>query len=270
MTKIHWTLFAIALVMIGAAAGFLFKVKGHQKLGAPGVKLCNEPLFDEKTNRVADVTVALPENVLAYLSQPVPVSDQELSRFPKDTTLGKRRYSITNIPPVDLTVVLMGQDRTSLHKPEFCLVGQGWTIDETEMVNIPLQRPRTYDLAAMKMISSIRVKDEAGNPMMVRGVYIYWFVADGKLTPSHDKRMWSMAKGLLRTGVLERWAYVSYFSSCLPGHEEETFNRMKEFIAASVPEFQLATGKPLGAASQTTVQTAFKQAMFSDKIRTEN
>jgi hypothetical protein len=43
----------------------------------------------------------------------------------------------------------------------------------------------------------------------------------------------------LRTGVLQRWAYVTCFSVCQPGQEEATFNRMKEFLAAAVPEFQL-------------------------------
>jgi hypothetical protein len=258
MKKIHWILFVIALGMIGSTAGFLLNAKGNQKLGEPGVRLGNVPLFDESTNQVADVSVVLPENVLNYSSQALPISEIELSMLPKDTTFGKRRYWTTNGANVDLSVVLMGQDRTSLHKPEFCLVGQGWQIDETELVTIKMARPHAYDLAVMKMVSSIRVKDEAGNPVTVRGIYVYWFVADGKLTPSHDERMWSMAMSLLRTGTLERWAYVSYFSRCLPGQEEATFGYMKEFIAASVPEFQLVAGEKSLTASQTDYQTAFK------------
>ena len=41
------------------------------------------------------------------------------------------------------------------------------------------------------------------------------------------------------TGVLQRWAYVSYFSVCEPGQEDATFARMEKLIAASVPAFQL-------------------------------
>jgi hypothetical protein len=44
---------------------------------------------------------------------------------------------------------------------------------------------------------------------------------------------------LLRTSVLERWAYVSYFAQCEPGQEDAAFERIKKLIAASVPEFQL-------------------------------
>ena len=66
--------------------------------------------------------------------------------------------------------------------------------------------------------------------------------ADDKVTASHGQRMWSMARTLIWKGVLERWAYVSVFSVCLPGEEAATFERMKPFIAALVPQFQRATG----------------------------
>ena len=44
------------------------------------------------------------------------------------------------------------------------------------------------------------------------GVYVFWFVADGEETPSHFQMMKRLALHLLRTGVLQRWAYVSLFS----------------------------------------------------------
>jgi len=52
-----------------------------------------------------------------------------------------------------------------------------------------------------------------------------------------------MARELLTTGVLQRWAYVTYFAVCLPGQEQATFERLEKIIASSVPEFQL-TPKP--------------------------
>jgi hypothetical protein len=50
--------------------------------------------------------------------------------------------------------------------------------------------------------------------------------------------MTRLALNVLRTGVLQRWAYVSYFSVCEPGREDAAFARMERLIAASVPEFQ--------------------------------
>ena len=46
----------------------------------------------------------------------------------------------------------------------------------------------------------------------------------------------------LRTGTLQRWAYVACFAQCLPGEEDKAFARVKELVAEAVPQFQpLAT-----------------------------
>jgi hypothetical protein len=54
-----------------------------------------------------------------------------------------------------------------------------------------------------------------------------------------------MARDLVRTGVLQRWASIGYFASCPPGQEEAVFERLKQFISASAPEFQLVP-RPVG------------------------
>ena len=54
------------------------------------------------------------------------------------------------------------------------------------------------------------------------------------------QRMWRMAKELVRTGVLQRWAYISYFAVCAPGNEAATFERIKKQIVDAVPQFQIA------------------------------
>jgi len=57
--------------------------------------------------------------------------------------------------------------------------------------------------------------------------------------------MWWMARDMLKTGVLQRWAYVIVFAQCAPGAEDATFETMKNFIAAAVPEFHLTHGPPI-------------------------
>jgi hypothetical protein len=80
-------------------------------------------------------------------------------------------------------------------------------------------------------------------------VFVYWFVADGELTATHSDRMWWMARDMLKNGVLQRWAYVICFAPCEVGAEDATFERLTDFIAATVPEFQLTAGPPLGRES---------------------
>jgi hypothetical protein len=136
----------------------------------------------------------------------------------------------------------MGGDRTSLHKPQFCLEGQGWKLGPSafSIATVPVQRPYPYELPVGKLIGSKQVEVN-GKRQEIHGVYVYYYIADGELNVSESgvERMWTMARDLIRTGVLQRWAYVSYMVWCYPGQEDATFERMKTFIAAAAPEFQL-------------------------------
>jgi len=228
-------LLAVALAMIGSTGWYLAHLHSHQRLGKPGVK--TRPLASSQ-----NLEVVLPEHVLDYSSERIEVSQVELDTLPKDTSFGKMLYKTPDGFQTFLAVVLMGGDRTSLHKPQFCLEGQGLQLGPSSYstATVPLERPQRYELPVGRLIGTRRVEAN-GQRQEIRAVYVYYYVADGVIMSSESGfgRMWSMARELIRTGVLQRWAYVSYLSFCLPGQEEATFERMKTLIAASAPEFQL-------------------------------
>lgn len=253
MNRKQWTALAVVLGLIGLTAALLARISASQRLGKPGLKLVDEPTFMADvdaakgvTNRVAvrKQTAYLPSEVLEYRSQVEDITPLEINWLPKDTLFGRRRYRSSDGFEVLTSIVLMGIDRTSIHKPQFCLEGQGWRIGKSEIIGIPVARPHPYELNVMKLTTSKQFADREGKPRTATGFYLYWFVADNQLTASHGERMWWMARDLVRTGVLQRWAYVSFFAACWAGQEEETLRRLKEVIAASVPEFQLAAGPP--------------------------
>ncbi|MDB6029079.1 MAG: hypothetical protein JWM68_5302 [Verrucomicrobiales bacterium] len=241
--KRTWFLFSLALVLMISGAGLLVFFKTHQRLGKPGVKIVPIPILSSDGLVVSTQSIFLPEQILDYKSQALPVTKQELDALPKDTTYGRRLFEDPNGLKTMLSVVLMGSDRTSIHKPEFCLPGQGWTIVSRQIVNVKLDQSAWGDLPVMKWIVSQKTKDQNGNVHDARGLYVFWFVSDDTITPHHSSRMTSIVKKLLTTGELERWAYVSCFSICSPGEEETTFDRLQRFIAASVPQFQLTSGR---------------------------
>jgi len=226
-------LFATTLLCIVSTAVLLNHIRANRRLGPPGVK--TSPSADP--NRL---TVDLPERVLDYSSEWVETEKLVLDFLPKDTSFGQRRYTAPDGFQTIVNVVLMGTDRTSHHRPEFCLTGSGWDIDSSgsQMTSVPMTRPIPYDLPVMKLVTTKRMVED-GKPVVGRGIYVYWYVADHAYTASHNQKVWLMAKEILRTGVLPRWAYVTCFSVCLPGQEEATYERMKKFITAAVPEFQL-------------------------------
>ena len=233
MNKQKWIGLIAALAMIGGAAGLLSNLKSKQKLGPPAVKTSVQP----GTKRLL---VDLPARVLDYNSEPTEVAKVVLDYLPPDTSFGQRRYTAPDGFVTDVNVVLMGMDRTSLHKPEICLEGQGWHVITancgTDVVHV--ERPCPYDLPVMKLFSTKTVTQD-GRTIPLSGIFVYWFVAPNELTAKHWQRMWWMAEDLLRTGVLQRWAYVSFFHVCPAGQELACMERMKKMIAASVPEFQL-------------------------------
>jgi len=243
MNKQKWTILAVALLLIAGTGAVLAHLRTNQRLGVPGVKTSSIPGSDR-------LHVDLPEYVLDYESKEMPIEKMVLDFLPQDTSFGQRVYVGADKFVVQANVVLMGADRTSIHKPQFCLAGFGFNIDEAASSenSIHMDRPVPYDLPVMKLISTKQasVQDHKGT---VRGVYVYWFVADNELTARHNQRMWWMARDVIRTGVLQRWAYVSYFAVCSPGAEEATFQRIKKLIAASVPEFQLTPRAATMAAS---------------------
>ena len=239
MNKTKWMLMVMGLLLIGGSAVVLLNFKAHQRLGQPGVK--TRPLAGSR-----NLEVVLPEKVLDYNSEWLEQAAIVTNSLPPDTSYGSRRYTAPDNFWVQLTVVLMGSDRTSLHKPQYCLTGAGWAIDNnaTREETIRMEQPQPYDLPVVKYVAAGQVPRDGQN-VDARGIYVYWFVADDALsgTESGLERMWAMAHKLVTTGVFQRWAYISYFAVCPPGQEAATYERLKKLIAASAPEFQL-TPKP--------------------------
>ncbi len=248
MTKTAWTALVASLALMAGSALFLLGWQHRQELGEPGVKIIDQPIYGydpalEGTNglfMVGTNQVFLPPRVLDYDSRPTPVQKIVYEWLPKDTTYGQRFYRATDGFSIDNVVVLMGTDRTSIHQPQYCLTGAGWKIVSQEKTTIPMQFPVAYDLPVMKLKTMGTFLNKDGERQQVGGVYVYWFVARDELTADHLERMWWMARDLVKDGVLQRWAYITYFAICYPGQEDATYERMAKFIQAAVPKFQLA------------------------------
>lgn len=245
MNRRIWILSALALAVMAGTAGFLEYHRTHQRLGAPGVRLVAEPSLDEHGRPVTTHSIPLPAVLLGGTSSVPPITQAELEWLPRDTTFGRRHYQWPDKPAVLVSAVLMGGDRTSIHRPEYCLNGQGWAYGaaDTEIIRVPMQKPVSYELPVMKVVATKTVRGN-GPDGARRGLYLYWFVTDRELSARHTGRMWSQTWHMLRTGELQRWAYISYFAVCAPGQEETTLAWLKEVIAASVPEFQVAPQRP--------------------------
>lgn len=236
MNRAQNILGALLLVIIAGTAVLLVHMKAHQRLGDPGVK--TRPIADSKR-----LEVLLPENLPGYTSEILTNSEATLQKFlSDDSSFRVRAYRSDDGYASELSVVLMGSDRTSIHNPEVCMPGQGWEINHalTRVEQIHMDQPVGYDLPVNRLTSTKVVQTADGKSEKVSGIYVYWFVDANHYTDKAWKwKAWYIPRDLMLNGILERWSYISCFSACLPGQEEATFERMKKLIALSVPEFQL-------------------------------
>ena len=234
MTRRKVILSAVALAMIAGTAVLLGAVP--QKLGRPGIKATEIPDSPR-------MEIYLPERILDFSSTNQELDAKSLEMLPADTSTAQRVYLKPGIIPFVASVVLMGTDRTSIHKAEYCLQGQGLKIDEATTDTVHIELPQPYELPVIKIVGSATQKVD-DKIITKKCIYVYWYVADGALSNDRSgaERMWSSTRKLAFSGVLQRWAYVRFYAFCEPEQAGPAYEQIKRMIAASVPQFQLTTG----------------------------
>src|SRR5262245_23900681 len=112
----------IALLLMASTAGALTWLKANKRLGSPGIKAVPTP--DSLV-----MNIALPEKVLDFTSTNLEPDKIVLDYLPKDTSFARRRYASADGLPIEANIILMGTDRTSIHKAEYCLTGSGLNLE---------------------------------------------------------------------------------------------------------------------------------------------
>jgi hypothetical protein len=223
--------FVATLALIGATAGALTWLKAHQRLGAPGIRAT--PIAGS-----VKMQLELPAHVLEFDSTNMPEAQIVVDYLPKDTSYVSRHYFAPDGAWAMANVILMGADRTSIHRPDYCLPGQGWQIRDQTEVRLKIAGAQPYELPVVKWTVSNIFPAPDGTKQTVSGLYVFWFVTENQTTDNFPAMLKSMLLHQLTHGVLQRWAYVSYFTVCPAGQEVATFARMEKLITASVPELQ--------------------------------
>lgn len=232
MKNPKWAFLAVALVLMTGTAAALAWLRANQKLGAPGIKATPIP-------GQVRMNIDLPARVLDFTSTNIPEPQEVLSYLPPDSSYAERMYFDPNGLRIQSTAILMGADRTSIHRPEYCLPGQGWNIDKKEIETIPINDNPPYQLQVARWSLSTSLQQPDGTKETACALYVFWYVTRNDETPNHDKMLEHLALNLFRSGQLQRWAYISYFSLCEPGQQDAAFQEIKRLIMAQVPQFQL-------------------------------
>ena len=170
-----------------------------------------------------------------WIGQTIEVSSVEREILPPDTGFARRLYvSVADRrKQVFLSVVLSGQDRTSIHRPELCLVGQGWSIEGRDSASFEADSGGISVPAAVLQISR-EVVPPGGARQVVPALFAYWFVGREEVAISTPERLWQTALNRLRLRP-DRWAYVVAQTLILPGETEaDAHERIQEVVNGTV------------------------------------
>jgi hypothetical protein len=192
----------------------------------------------------AGVVMQLPLLLGPYDSEPGKITQAELDILPKDTEFARRVYTDSKGHQITCSIVLSGAEQRSIHRPEGCLEGQGWTIIDQKYIPVPLDSG--HKMEGRQLLLERRVTDRNGQPFRLRAFYVYWFVGQNVTTASEVHRVllnnWDRAV----LNIAHRWAYVSVFS-LITGNirpdgldADATSSLLTDFARQIVPTFQIS------------------------------
>ena len=193
------------------------------------------------------VSMDLPPDIDGLEGLAVPVSAAERQILPPDTEFAGRTYGSFNLPAADwwdrflCKIVLSGREKRSIHRPERCLPGQGWTVVDSKVVSVQMKSGHPLKVTALVLTRPVTMRD--GSPGQLRFCFDYWYVGRSVSTPYSFVRVLLTNWDLIVHRSNQRWSYVicaAYVTDNLvPGGrtQEETAEALKGFIREAAPTF---------------------------------
>ena len=134
-----------------------------------------------------------------YTSEPVEVSEAEHHTLPADTQFDKRRYEDKDANWFQVSMVIGGRSKSSIHRPELCLPTQGFQ----------MMAPRTVAVGEIDW----HFVTLARGAVPACGFAYTFFNQDGYRTSSHLKRIFRDVWDRSIRGRIDRWVMITVYSS---------------------------------------------------------
>jgi hypothetical protein len=192
---------------------------------------------DVDTKTEPGVIMNLPDSIGNYIGFNTDITESERLILPRDTEFAKKQYSGFDLPEIATEIVLSGAQRQSIHRPQVCLVGQGWVIQKEETISIALADGRGQKA---RKLTLVRTQDG----VQIVGYFIYWFIGKDKTTDDHFERIFLTSWDRIVHRVNHRWAYV-IVNSILPpepkvtaGERQKVLSELVSFAGELIPRIQ--------------------------------
>ena len=164
--------------VLGGAVLLTATTSDVAKTSEPGVKLCPDGspfLVGQVGGWTGDEKQGL--------------TKEEQDLLPQDTEGSRRVFKNDHGDEVYCSIILAGRDATSIHRPELCLPGQGWTINE-HMETIPVAAAPGGRLTVMRMNGTHLARFSDGQLGQSKSIFLYWFAGKDRITASHWQRIY--------------------------------------------------------------------------------
>jgi exosortase len=135
--------------------------------------------------------------------------------LPGDTEIIKAVYGRPGTDDIFVSLVRSGETRGSIHKPQWCIAAQGFSVLST---SFPTLRKEGDKRVALLRISPGEQRRQS--------FFCYWFIGQNHSTPYHTSRVLRMAVDRLIKGHATRWAYISITAPA----SETMEKRLPEFV----------------------------------------
>lgn len=200
----------------------------------------------------AGVVAELPRVAGNFVGENEPPSDLERELLPPDTIIVKRAYRTPGRAPeyrdlANVSLVIAGNDSRSIHRPEVCLDGQGWTVTDSRVHEVKLLSGTPLQVRDLSIMREVLLGN--GTKLPLHAHYMYWYVGADVSTPSNLQRQLISLRDSVLRNVNHRWAYPSLMARVTDNlapqqsgerqrTDAETVEMILSLIRSLAPRFQ--------------------------------
>jgi len=209
-----------------------------------------------KTNiQPCRVRMELPDTLGTWIGKTAEVSQKEHEGLAPDTQFCRKMYDDGFGDQILVSIVLSGNELdNSIHRPERCLPAQGWSVEETNRLSLPVPAAPGGALPVTRL-HNMRQATVNGHVVNLYNLDYYWFIGYSDITASHFRREYIDMKDRLLHGYNQRWAYVTVAATVTKnlvpfGRDEAQTDAMIQKIIAQVFPLIVTdpdSGKPLAS-----------------------
>ena len=181
------------------------------------------------------INLELPQYMGRWIGKDLEVSDKERTTLGLQTEFSRKRYTSIRGDNVTVSIVLAGQDMMqSIHRPERCLMAQGWTPGASNGRVVDVPGFGKLDVTRLRNSRKVQLQ-ESGPYVQIENVCYYWFVGATDMVGTHYKRLAVDAKDRIFHGYNQRWAMI-LVSGEITDHLDRVAGRTEAQTDASIQE----------------------------------